>query len=407
MNTYDLLVIGAGPAGMMAAITASENGKSVLLVEKNETIGRKILATGNGRCNLTNRYITVSRYHGGDSKFIENILKRFDQHETMNFFENLGVALKEEDKGRIFPRTNQAATIVDALKHQLLENGVEIQTDTTIKSIEKGEFFTLTTEKGSTFLAKKLLIATGGKASYQFGSSGDGLFWAKNLGHTITPIHAALVPIEVTEKWVTDLQGIKLSAKVASVSDGQIIKETTGDVLFTHFGLSGPAIMSHSREISPLLEQKQVKLTIDLYPEMSGNELDKKVEEIFKNNPKKNLKNTLAGLFPAGLVPIIFKLSGVDENKNAAEASRQDREKIVNQIKNLCFTVSKIRPLKEAQVTRGGVATNEINSDTLESKIVKNLYFAGEIIDVDADSGGFNLQWAWSSGFVAGESTSK
>ena len=401
METYELAILGAGPAGLMAA--ASQKRKNVILLEKNEFIGRKILATGNGRCNLANKNISADNYHGAGKAFIKNILGKFNQVQTMDFFESLGVALKEEDHGRIFPRSNQASTIVTALKHAIDESGITVKTNTTVKSVDKCSDFVIKTESGQNFKAKKLILSTGGKAAFQFGSSGDGIFWAGKFGHNIIPVFAALVPIETMETWVKEVQGIKIEAKVTAKVDGKTIQESIGDCLFTQFGLSGPAVMAQAGKISPLLNSNSVKIFIDLYPEITEQHLDQKVEQIFENSGKKTLNDSLLGLFPAKLVPVILNLAGVDQNKNASGILKTDRLKIIRCIKAMELTVKKVRPLKEAQVSRGGVDTAEINKNTLESKLIKGLYFAGEIMDVDGDSGGFNLQWAWSSGFVAGQ----
>jgi predicted Rossmann fold flavoprotein len=264
MNKYDVAIVGAGPAGIMAAITAGRDGKSVVLLEKNDFVGRKILATGNGRCNVTNRNISVDRYHGAAKEFILPTLEKFDQFETMEFFESLGVVLKEEDKGRIFPRTNQAATIVEALKHALDSANVAVKTGVTIKSTDPNGRFLIKSENGGEFEADKLVLATGGKAAFQFGSSGDGIFWAQKLGHKTVPIFAALVPLETKEDWVKDVQGVKIEAKVTSRIDKKMAKETEGDVLFTHFGISGPAVMAHAGSISPFVGSKSVQIILDL-----------------------------------------------------------------------------------------------------------------------------------------------
>ncbi len=401
METYDLAILGAGPAGLMAA--ATQKRENVILLEKNEFIGRKILATGNGRCNLTNKNISADNYHGASKAFIKNILGKFNQVQTMDFFESLGVALKEEDHGRIFPRSNQASTIVTALKHVIDESGITVKTNTKVKSVDRCGDFVIKTENGQNFKAKKLILSTGGKAAFQFGSSGDGIFWANKFGHNIIPVFAALVPIETMETWVKEVQGIKIEAKVTAEVNGKTIQESTGDCLFTQFGLSGPAVMAQAGIISPLLNNNSVKIFIDLYPEITEQHLDKKIEQIFESSGKKTLNNSLLGLFPAKLVPVILNLAEVDQNKNATGISKTERLKIIRCIKGMELTVKKVRPLKEAQVSRGGVDTTEINKDTLESKLIKGLYFAGEIMDVDGDSGGYNLQWAWSSGFAAGQ----
>ena len=402
MEIYEIAIIGAGPAGLMSAITAAKKEKNIILLEKNEFIGRKILATGNGRCNLTNKIISSNSYHGASAAFIKKILGKFNQAQTMDFFESLGVALKEEDHGRIFPRSNQASTIVSALKQAIEGTTITLKTNTSVKSIDKSRNFIIKTEYGQSFEAKKLILSTGGKAAFQFGSSGDGIFWAGKLGHKIVPIFASLVPIETKETWVREVQGIKIEAKVTTKVDNEIILESAGDCLFTSFGLSGPAVMAQAGIISPLINSNSVKIFIDLYPEITEQDLYLKIEQNFKNNSKKTLNNYLLGLFPAKLAPVISSLAGIDQNKCISGISKTDILMIVRCIKGMELTVKKIRPLKEAQVSRGGIDTTEIDQDTLESKLAEGLYFAGEIMDVDGDSGGFNLQWAWSSGFVAG-----
>lgn len=404
---YDVAIIGAGAAGIMAALSASKNSKSVILIEKNQIIGRKILATGNGRCNLTNSNTDVSRFHGAEPSFIGNVLSQFDQIKTMQYFESLGLILKEEDNGRIFPRTNQASTVVDALSHELNRQKVTVKTNCLVKEIKHDGTWKIRTEDNKEILAKKLILTTGGKAAHQLGSSGDGLFWIEKLGHTVTPIHAALVPIETVESWPKDIQGLKVEGTAHVVVDGKIIDQKHGDILFTHYGLSGPAIMGLSRTIAPLLEKSKVLIKIDAVPEEDNNSLDEKIKKIFSLNGVKSVKNALAGMVPANLVLAILKNLSINPDKKSAEISRSDRQIIVEALKSLTLTVSKTRPLKEAQVTSGGILSSEIDPETMRSKIIPDLYFAGEIIDVDGDSGGFNLQWAWSSGHLAGENTSR
>ncbi len=406
MKKYDVAIIGAGPAGIMAAITASEKGKQVILIEKNPEIGRKILATGNGRCNITNKNVTADRFYGADKKFINEVLSQFDQNKAMNFFNELGLLLKEEDRGRMFPRTNQASSVVNVLSDKLSENKVTILVNSLVKKIEKKEAWNVILENGNVINTKKLIITTGGKAAHFLGSSGDGLFWARNLGHTITPLYAALVPIETKESWVKEVQGVKVEAKVWGTKGEKIISQKQGDLLFTHFGLSGPSIMSMARKIAPEFGDSKVELHIDLFPEIEKNELDGSVSKSLELNGKKAIKNALVGVLPQRLIEVILTLSSVNIDKKSAEIGKVERGNILSNMKDLTLTVSGLRPLKEAQVTAGGIETNEINAQTLESKIVKDLYFAGEIIDVDGDSGGFNLQWAWSSGYVAGKNVS-
>jgi predicted Rossmann fold flavoprotein len=409
MKKYDIAIIGGGAAGMMAAIISAKSGKKVVLIEKNATLGRKILATGNGRCNLTNRDATFDHYHGATPDFIQKVLTQFDSEQTIKYFQNVGLILKEEDNGRIFPRTNQASSVVNLLKHKLLEAKVDLLLVGEVKEIEKLEnnSFRLSLSSSEIIEAEKLIITTGGKASYFLGSSGDGYFFATNFGHQVVPIAASLVPVETMEKWPKEVQGVKVEAKVSLYIDDIFVNERTGDLLFTHYGLSGPTIMSQSRAIGRIEGKSKIEFRIDLFPELTEKQLDAIISGNFDKNGKQNIKNALLGILPESMIYLILKLSNIEPTKKAAEVSRQIRLDLVKKMKSLVATVSVLRPIKEAQVTSGGVLSDEINPETMESKIVKNLYFAGEVIDVDGDSGGYNLQWAWSSGYVAGENSSK
>lgn len=387
MNRYDAAIIGAGPAGIMAAITASERGRSVALIDRNPLVGKKLLATGNGRCNLTNAHISTERYHGNDLDFIRTVLDQFNQKETIEFFENLGLILKEEDNGRIFPRTNQASSVVEILRQKLERNKVQVLYNALVTCIEQQDSWKISFNDGSSIESDKLIIATGGKAAHQFGSTGDGWLWARQFGHNLTPYYAALVPIETAEQWPCEVQGTKVEARVWTTGDGRIISESSGDLLFTSYGVSGPAAMAQAGHIAPLLKSNTITLHIDLFPDFSESELTGIIGRIISN--KKPLEDALAGLLPSGLIPIVLKLTG-------------DSSQLSKTLKDLTLTVSKLRPFKEAQVTSGGLDSGQIDPHTLESRLVRGLYFAGEILDADGDSGGFNLQWAWSSGYAAG-----
>jgi len=399
---YDICIVGAGPAGIMAAIYAARAEKQVVLLEKNAEIGRKILATGNGRCNISNTNITIDRYHGESVSFAEPILTGF---HTTEFFESLGVLLKEEDRGRLFPRTDQATTVVDALKAELTRLNVHIFTNFTVKKLETG--WEITSENHDVITANKLILTTGGKAAHALGSSGDGLFWARNWGHNILPIHAALVAIEAEETWLKDIMGIRLATTATLFADGQQVDSRKGDVLFTHYGISGPAAMGLAREVDPLLlEGKKVEISVDLAPDLTAETLDDTIAKLASADGKKQVKSILTGLIAKNLVPQVLALSLINVETKAAELSRNARQAIICTIKDFRLTIKKVRPLKEAQVTAGGIDTTEV-AKNLESKIVPNLYFAGEILDIDGDSGGFNLQWAWASGKVAGEAAAR
>ncbi|MFA5197399.1 MAG: NAD(P)/FAD-dependent oxidoreductase [Patescibacteria group bacterium] len=408
MKPYDIAIIGAGPAGIMASLFAAKNGAKVVLIEKNDIIGRKILATGNGRCNLTNKFVNVTSYHGDNPSFVEPIFSQFGSEQTVAFFESLGVVLKEEDRGRIFPRTNQASTIVQALEHELSENKVTVMVKSIVKNIERDKLWQIDIEDNNQLLAKSLVLTTGGKAAFQFGSSGDGLFWAKKLGHTIEPLYAALVPIETAESWPATIQGLKVEAKIKAFYKNNPLAEKTGDLLFTHYGLSGPAVMSLSGDFADKADDKQnnVRLEIDFFPEADTRELHEKINSIFQSNGAKSALNNLRGMIPQNLLELILYNMSLDKDKKSAEFSNAEIGNIIKAFKSTVLHLKKLRPLKEAQVTRGGICLKEIDNNTLESKKIQNLFFAGEIIDIDGDSGGFNLQWAWSSGYVAGSHAS-
>ncbi|AKM82579.1 TPA: NAD(P)/FAD-dependent oxidoreductase [Candidatus Berkelbacteria bacterium] len=406
-NIFDVAIIGGGPAGMMAAITAAEKKNnsselSVVLLEKNDSLGKKILATGNGRCNLTNRFAEKSRYHGGDQQFISNVLSSFDQFKTMQFFEELGIVLKEEDNGRIFPRTNQAQTIIDALNHRLQEDKVNVRLNSIVKRISKNSGnFEITLNDGTVINSKKVVITAGGKSSSQFGSTGDGYYWAENLGHKTTETYPALVPLETVEDWPKELSGLRLEGRTFVTDGDKIISEKNGDILFTHFGLSAPSVMAHAGRIAPFFNHK-LTIHLDIFLDLSEKDLDSTLIKIFESSGKKELKNALSGILPNNLSPVVLRLLEIRAEKKTAEISKEDRLKIVKFLKDIPLEIKQTRPFKEAQVTSGGVALDDINEKTLESKKTKGLYFAGEILDVDGDSGGFNLQWAWSSGHLAG-----
>lgn len=404
MKKYDIAIIGGGPAGIMVAITASRCGKRVVLIEKNPRIGRKLLATGNGRCNLTNRFVTSDRYHGADPEFIESVLNQFDQPATMVFFDSLGLLMKEEDNGRIFPRTNQASSVAEVMRLALSESNIDPMLETQVTGIEKAAKWMISIGGKTAIECNKLILATGGRAAHQLGSTGDGLYWAQKLGHTITPIYPALVPMETVDTWPRDVQGIRVEAKVTAVCDGRAIGEQTGDLLFTAYGVSGLTILALARSVGPMLQSSTVQLHIDLFLDTSESELDQILLHALQSHAKRTVKESLAGVLPDNLISVVLRFSKMKETTKAGEISGAKRLLIARVIKDLTLTVSKLRPLKEAQVTAGGIDTSEVDLHTLESKIHKGLYFAGEVLDVDGDSGGFNLQWAWSSGYVAGMS---
>lgn len=398
MKTEDVAIIGAGPAGIMAAITASSNGRRVLLIDRNQQIGRKLLSTGNGRCNLTNANLSIDHYHGASPDFVESVLKRFDQNAVVSFFQSLSLLLKEEEQGRIFPRTNQAASVVEVLRRRLQAGGVELALGAQVKSVQYSGGWKVDLIDGGNIAADDLIIATGGRAAHQLGSTGDGLFWARKLGHSLTPIHAALVAIETVQKWPGDLAGIKVQAKVRAVSGGREIGDSQGDLLFTTYGVSGPSVMALAGSVAKSLGSGEVELHIDMFADMSRRELD----AVFERAAVETLSGALVGLLPMPMIKTVCRLAELNGSERLKDLSDNQRSRLIDTLTDLTPTVFKLRPFKEAQVTSGGVDCDEIDPATMKSKLVDHLYFAGEVVDVDGDSGGYNLQWAWSSGHVAG-----
>lgn len=373
-----------------------------MLVDRNPQIGRKLLSTGNGRCNLTNAELSIDRFHGASPDFIAAVINQFDQNDTMDFFRSLGLLLKQEDNGRIFPRTNQSSSVIEVLRRRLCANGVQMALDTQVKSIDRNGIWRIGLIDGGNFEATDLIIATGGRAAHQLGSTGDGLFWARKLGHSLTPIFAALVPIETAEVWTKEVAGVKIEARVQGISKGRVIGESTGDLLFTSYGVSGPSVMALARPIAVALANGPVSLSIDMFSDMTISEVDCILSDMLKSAPNSDLAEVMTGAIPSTLVEIMCKTAEMDGARRSSRVTDRQRAQLAEAMKNIPLTVAKLRPFKEAQVTAGGVDSAEIEPKTMGSTLQKNLYFAGEIVDVDGDSGGFNLQWAWSSGHVAG-----
>lgn len=409
-----VIVIGGGPAGMIAAITASKNGNDVILFEKMRSVGRKLSITGKGRCNITNA-MDMSEFMSnipGNPKFLYSAFNEFSNEDVIKFFNNIGVETKVERGDRVFPVSDKALEVVDKLKKEMDKQNVKVIVNSPIKEImvENGEVKGVLSDKF--YEADKVILATGGKSYPTTGSTGDGYEIAKKLGHTITPLKASLVPIEIYES--KELQG--LSLKNVNISLKECEKEIYsdfGEMIFTHFGVSGPVILSASahllrvKAVEEKMKKRDIKLVIDLKPALSYEKLEQRLLRDFEKNKRKQFKNTLNDLLPAKMIPYIVKLSKIDEQKQIDQLTKVERKTLLELLKNLEFTLKAFRPIEEAIVTAGGINTKEINSKTMESKIVKGLFFAGEIIDVDAYTGGFNLQIAWSTGFVAGNNVDK
>ena len=398
-----IIVVGGGAAGIMAAIRAAENGASVTLFEKMPQIGRKLKITGKGRCNLTNAadVAEIVKNIPGNGKFLFSALKKFSPADAVNFFESLGVKTKIERGGRVFPASDDASEVIDALTKKLAILGVEVKTNSPVTDIlAENKKIVGVIVGGKVFEADAVILATGGASYPATGSTGDGFKFVRRLGHTITPILPALVPLETEEDFVRDLQGLSLkNVRVKLISDGKCVDELFGEMLFTHFGVSGPIILTLSRKAAQLLAAgKFVELEINLKPALTPEQLDARILRDFDKFKRKTIKNALVDLLPAKLIPIILDLAYLPEDKRVDEIKSAERRRLVEILRGLPLTITKTRPIAEAIVTSGGISVKEIDPRTMESKIVKNLFIVGEVADIDGFTGGFNLQAAWAMG---------
>lgn len=408
MAEYDIAVIGAGPAGMMAAIRAGQLNKKVALLEKNNSAGKKILMTGKGRCNITNSGkidLFIEKF-GKTGQFLRTAFSVFSNEDLIGFFESKGLELKTERQGRVFPANDSARSVADVLLKCLKDSNVDMVYKARVKGIKKDkEGFVIDTGSGA-ITAKKVILATGGASYSQTGSSGEGFQIAKGLGHIIVPLRPGLVPLKAKEDWVKDLQGLTLkNVSVTFIAGKKRITSDVGEMLFTHFGVSGPLILDSSGDIVSLLDAyKEVVLLIDLKPGIKAEEMEEKLLKDFKEHGGKEIKNMLLGILPLRLVPVIIRSAGINAGKKVNQIGRDERRALARALKGLSLTITGALPIEEAMVTCGGVPVKEIDPRTMESRVVSGLYFAGEIIEGGASSGGYNLQQAFSTGYLAGES---
>ncbi len=408
-----VIVVGGGAAGMMAAIRAAELGNKVLLLEKNEKLGKKIYITGKGRCNLTNACDTEELFGNvpRNARFLYSAFYTFSNWQTIDFFEENGLKTKTERGERVFPVSDHSSDVIATLKRRLEKEGVEVRLHTEVAELLVGvakQVRGVRLSDGRELTADRVIIATGGVSYPATGSTGDGYRFAKELGHTVTRCIPSLVPFEVAEAWVPELQGLSLkNISVSIYKDSKRLYEGFGEMLFTHFGVSGPLLLSASSLVNDYWNRFPLQLKIDLKPALTEQQLDKRILRDFEENANKSLKNAVQKLFPARLVPVMTALSGIPEEKRVNEITREERAAFVQLIKGLPVTLTGFRDFKEAIITRGGVSVKEVNPSTMESKLVKGLFFAGEVLDLDALTGGFNLQIAWSTGFVSGNSSAR
>lgn len=417
----NVIVVGGGPAGMIAAIAAADGGHHVILTEKNEKLGKKLYITGKGRCNITNAgdLDDLFAHVMSNSKFLYSAFYAFDNQQVIRFFEQNGLKTKVERGSRVFPVSDHSSDVIAVLQKVLKEKNVKIMLQTEVKSILTESNTQINIEEtdsgkkaagvvladGSTLLADRVILATGGFSYQTTGSTGDGYRFAEQMGHTVTPVLPSLVPFYAEESYITAMQGLSLKNVRVRILDGRkLVFEDFGEMLFTHFGVSGPLILSASAAIKPAVIQKKLSMLIDLKPAITEEQLDERVLREFADAKNRQFKNSIGKLFPSKLIPAMLEIGGIDPEKKVNEVTKQERLEFVRRIKAFPLTLHGLRDFNEAIITRGGVRVKEVNPSTMESKLVKGLYFCGELLDLDAMTGGYNLQIAWSTGFLAGSS---
>ena len=407
-----VIVVGGGAAGMFAAIAAAKNGHQVTLYEKNEKLGKKIFITGKGRCNITNAADMEELFDAvvTNSKFLYSSFYGYTNQNVIDFFEDAGVPVKIERGNRVFPISDHSSDVIRALEREMKKVGVKVCLNTEVKSVEaeKGRFNKVVLKDTTTQTADACIVATGGLSYRSTGSTGDGFRFAENVGHKVTQCFPSLVPMETKEPWICELQGLSLRNVEAKILDGKKeLYKDFGEMLFTHFGVSGPLIISASSYVGKKFmdkngQKKELTLEIDLKPALTEEQLDQRVLRDFEENHNRQFKNAITKLFPTKLIPVMLELGGIDPEKKVDSIEKEERKQFVHLIKHFRMTLTGLRDYPEAIITKGGVNVKEIDPGTMESKLVKGLYFAGEVLDLDALTGGFNLQIAWSTGYAAG-----
>ncbi len=404
-----VIVVGGGAAGIMAAISAAMSGHSVSIYEKNERLGKKLYITGKGRCNLTNAsdMENIMRHVISNPRFLYSAFDAWTNTDMMELVENAGCRLKVERGERVFPVSDKSIDVINALEGLLDKYNVEINLRTEVKSIliEDGICKGVLLNSGKKEYAGSTIVCTGGLSYKSTGSTGDGYIWARESGHTITKTFPSLVPLVIKEDICERLQGLSLKNVRLSITDGKKkLYDEQGEMLFTHFGISGPLVLSASSYVVKTLKERELKLHIDLKPALSTEQLDNRIVRDFNNNLNKDFRNSLSELYPSKLIPVMVDLSEIDPYKKTNAVTKAERERLVKLTKNLELTITNARGYEEAIITKGGISTKDIDPKTMQSKLVSGLYFAGEVLDLDATTGGYNLQIAWSTGYLAGRS---
>ncbi len=413
---YDVAVIGGGPAGLMAAGRAAELGNKVILLEKNPTLGVKLLITGGGRCNVTNAQFDVRtflRKYKDSDKFLFSTFSQFSVKDALEFFNGKGMETKVEAESRVFPMSNSAQSVWDVLVGYIKKGNVEVKTNATVSGfdtcIENGskKILAIKLKNGDKIFTKKVILATGGTSRPETGSTGEGFKWLAEIGHTIIPTNEALVPIALKDNWVSKISGLTLKDIKLTTFQNDVKQEVhKGKLLFTHFGISGPTVLNMSRDVGELLKYGEVEIKLDLLPSLDHGMINEKLQELFKIDDKKKIKNSLGLLIPSALVSPVLSLAGVDEEKINNAVSREERLKLIEIIKGIPLHVSHLLGSDKAIVSSGGVDLTEVDFKTMQSKIIENLYLVGDVLNIDRPSGGYSLQLCWTTGWVAGSSVS-
>jgi len=406
---YDVAVIGGGSAGMIAAGKAGELGSRVVLIEKNKDLGTKLLITGKGRCNITNKgdelKEIINRF-GKNGKFLFSAFSKFGVDETIIFFESKGLKTKIERGGRVFPVSNESRDVLDVLIKYLKKSHVNVKTNSEVRKIIKKQnrIEKIMLVNGEEIIADNFIICTGGKSHPITGSTGDGYRWAEKIGHTIAKLSPSLVPIIVKEKYVKDLEGLSLkNVEISIYKDEKKINSRFGEAIFTANGMSGPIILDMSKEIGEELPG-DIRMQIDFKPALDFVKLDKRIQRDFEKSPKKLFKNSLNELLPNKLISVIIRLSGIDPNKKVNSITKEERKRLPHLLKEFSLGIKGLETFKKAIITTGGINLNEVDQKTMKSKLIDNLYFAGEVLNLDGPTGGYNLQVCWTTGYIAGES---
>ena len=405
-----VLVVGGGPAGMMAAIQAAKQGNAVTLLEQNEKLGKKLFITGKGRCNVTNDCDVTELFDSvvSNKKFLYSAFYSFSNQDVKDFFEEQGLRLKVERGRRVFPASDKSSDVIKALGNALKKLEVKIRLRTRVDKVltENDIVCGVRLSDGECLNADKAILATGGVSYKSTGSDGSGLVMAEKLGHQVTILRRGLVGMCTNEAWVRDMQGLTLKNVAVSIGKKQGKKplyEDFGELLFTHYGVSGPMILSASSRLGDELEKEDLYIKIDLKPALSKEQLDSRILRDFEERKNADLSNAMVHLLPKSMIPVMLHVCGLDPAKKVNEVTRGEREQLVKGMKEFPLTINGLRDIQEAIITRGGVTVKEVDPSTMESKIVKNLYLAGEMLDLDALTGGYNLQIAWSTGYLAGQ----